>query len=236
MIAMASLALCAVGVLSSCNKSKPEGQASAAKTEDWVDTSESTTEGKAYLAYGRGVVRAVSDRDYAAFHGQLSTQARSRMSLNQFAPADDEAVFARQEKNPEKNVPVERFIQLMQQCETRFGRPQQPLNLHIHSTEAVVLAGTQRGGIDGLDTMFAIGNMPDLAPAASRKASLRAKIRVELSPTQLAESAKAYQVSVEELQKDPDFDPYLTLKLVLTEHEGGLQVGYFEFLPPSMMD
>jgi outer membrane PBP1 activator LpoA protein len=39
-----------------------------------------------------------------------------------------------------------------------------------------------------------------------------------------------------ELQKDENFDPYFNLKIILVEEDGQLKVGYFEFLPPSMMD
>ena len=38
------------------------------------------------------------------------------------------------------------------------------------------------------------------------------------------------------LSKSPDFDPYFNLKVVLVEEGGQLKVGYFEFLPPSIMD
>jgi len=38
------------------------------------------------------------------------------------------------------------------------------------------------------------------------------------------------------LQKDPDFQPYFNLKVVLVEEASALRVGYFEFLPPSMLD
>jgi hypothetical protein len=231
------LALLVAGVVfTGCNKSKIVEKDSAASAQDWVDISDTSPEERTYLEYARGVVQAVSSQDYTAFYGHLSSHARARMSLNQFAPADDESVFARQEKQPEKAVALPRFIELMQQCETRFGRPITPLNLHVHTTDAAPLSGTKHDGTDGIDTMFAIGNMPGLASAAIRKASLRAKIQVELSATQLAETAKAHQVTVEELQKDDDFAPYLTLKLVLVAGESGLQVGYFEFLPPSMLD
>jgi hypothetical protein len=38
------------------------------------------------------------------------------------------------------------------------------------------------------------------------------------------------------LKKSEDFDPYFNLKVVLIEDGGQLKVGYFEFLPLSMMD
>ena len=43
-------------------------------------------------------------------------------------------------------------------------------------------------------------------------------------------------ITVEELKKSDDFDPYFNLKVVLVDDGGELKIGYFEFLPPSMMD
>jgi hypothetical protein len=48
--------------------------------------------------------------------------------------------------------------------------------------------------------------------------------------------AQTQGISVEELQKDENFDPYLILKVVLVEEDGKLKVAYFESLPPSIMD
>jgi hypothetical protein len=99
----------------------------------------------------------------------------------------------------------------------------------------VALGGKGKSMEEKLDAMFAIGMMPDSIPAGIRKASLRSRLSVELSREQLAETAKAMQMSVEKLKKDPDFQPYVTLKIVLVE-EDGLKVGYFEFLPPGILD
>ena len=86
------------------------------------------------------------------------------------------------------------------------------------------------------DLMFAIGAMPEWIPADIRKASLRGQIATELSPQELQNVAQREGISVEELKKDEDFDPYLNVKLVLVEEGGQLSVGYFEFLPPSIWD
>jgi len=69
-----------------------------------------------------------------------------------------------------------------------------------------------------------------------RRASLRGQIHTELSAPELAKVAQQEGISVEELKKEEDFDPYLNLKVVLVEEGGQLKVGYFEFLPPSMLD
>jgi len=87
-----------------------------------------------------------------------------------------------------------------------------------------------------MDSMFTIGAMPDWIPADIRRASLRGQIHTELSPQELANVAQRQGITVEELKKDQDFDPYFNLKVVLVEEAGQLKVGYFEFLPPSMMD
>ena len=87
-----------------------------------------------------------------------------------------------------------------------------------------------------MDSMFAIGAMPDWIPADIRRASLRGQIHTELSPQELEKVAQTHGISVEELTKSEDFDPYLNLKVVLVEEGGQLKVGYFEFLPPSIMD
>jgi len=84
--------------------------------------------------------------------------------------------------------------------------------------------------------MFAIGAMPDWIPANIRRASLRGQIHTELSPQELQRVAQTQGISVEELKKDENFDPYFNLEVVLVEEGDQLRVGYFEFLPPSMMD
>ena len=87
-----------------------------------------------------------------------------------------------------------------------------------------------------VESMFAIGAMPDWIPANIRRASLRGQIHTELSPQELQNVAQREGISVEELKKSPDFDPYFNLKVVLVEEGGQLKIGYFEFLPPSIMD
>jgi hypothetical protein len=87
-----------------------------------------------------------------------------------------------------------------------------------------------------VDSMFAIGAMPEWIPADIRKASLRGQIHTQLSPQELENVAQRDGISVEELKKSEDFDPYLNLKVVLVDEDGQLKIGYFEFLPPSIWD
>lgn len=41
---------------------------------------------------------------------------------------------------------------------------------------------------------------------------------------------------MEDLKKSDDFAPYFNLKIVLVDEGGQLRIGYFEFLPPSMLN
>lgn len=225
-----------------CEKRQPAtGQSgppgTRAKASDFVQIDNETTDLERHcLDFGRTVVMAVAARNYEEFYGQLSSHAKAQMSLNQFAPEEDDAKFERNEKMPRRNVALPEFLQLMAAAEKFHGAPVKPLDLHVHTSDPAVLAGTATGGFEAIDVMFAIGNMPKLAPPAIRKASLRGSLRVDLSPEQLAEAAKAYETTVDELVKMEDFKPYLNLKLVIVEEDDALRVGYFEFLPPSMMD
>jgi hypothetical protein len=65
---------------------------------------------------------------------------------------------------------------------------------------------------------------------------LRGQVHTELSAQELEKVAATEGISVEELKKSDNFDPYFNLKVVLVEEGGQLKVGYFEFLPPSIMD
>ena len=49
-------------------------------------------------------------------------------------------------------------------------------------------------------------------------------------------SCQRASITVEDLKKSEDFDLYFKLTIVLVDERGQLRVGYFEFLPPSMMD
>jgi hypothetical protein len=106
----------------------------------------------------------------------------------------------------------------------------------VFSTDPDVLNRRSKEQFGAVDSMFAIGAMPDSIPADTRRASLRGQIHTDLSQEELEKVAQTQGVSVEELKKDENFDPYLNLKVVLVEEDGELKIGYFEFLPPSMMD
>src|SRR5438093_5384782 len=158
------------------------------------------------------------------------------MPLNQYTAAPQEADFQRNESNPLANVTAEQFADLMKMVEAANGTPRAPKMLHVFSTDADVLNRRSKEQFGAVDSMFAIGAMPDSIPGDIRRASLRGQIHTELSAEELEKAATAQGISVEELKKDENFDPYFNLKVVIVEEDGQLKVGYFEFLPPSMMD
>ena len=184
-------------LLTSCGKKGQNGETQTAQKseDDFLDKHAKPDEHK-YLLAAKPFFVAVANRKYA--DALLSSHARSRMSLNQFTPAQQDADFQQNESYPFVNITAEQF--------------------------------------GAVESMFAIGAMPDWIPAAIRRASLRGQIHTELSAQELEKTAQAQGTSVEELKKDQDFDPYFNLKVVLVEEDGQLKVGYFEFLPPSMMD
>ena len=229
-------------LLTSCGK-KGQDSSSLADEEktaqdsedDFLDKDTKPDERK-YLVAAKPFFIAVANQQYAEAYALLSSHANARMSLNQFTPAQQDADFKRNESNPLINVTAEQFADLMKEVEAAHGTPLAPKMLHVFSTDADVLNRRSKEQFGAMDSMFAIGAMPDSIPADVRRASLRGQIHTELSPQELEKVANEQGISVEELKKDDNFDPYFNLKVVLVEEDGQLKVGYFEFLPPSIMD
>ncbi len=207
----------------------------AKSAEDFLDADASPAERK-FLVAAKPFVLAIANRKYNEGYLQLSTHARARMSLNQFAPHDDKALVELWEKNPETFIIPSRFAELMKLTETAYGAPHKPISLRVESTDPDILNRRGKEPLDRLDSIFAIGAMPDSIPADIRRASVRGQIATQLPREELEKIAKQEETTVEELLKNPDFAPYFTIKVVLVEEEGQLKVGYFEFLPPSMLD
>ncbi len=200
------------------------------------ETEEVSAEERVFLAAARPFVEAIAARQYERAYDFLSSHARARMSQNQFLPGEDDAAFQRNEDHPLTNVTAAQFAEWMKKVANAYGQPQAVAELHVFSADVAVLSRRSQEEFGQLDSMFAIGAMPDSVPAESRRASVRGQIRTELSAEQLAVVAKEMEISVEDLQQTADFAPYFNCKIVLIEESGTLKVGYFEFLPPSMLD
>ena len=222
-------------MLTGCGKKTQGGkEKTAQKSEDDFLDKDAKPDERKYLLAARPFFIAIANRKYADAYALLSSHARARMSFNQFTPADDQAIFQQYESQPYMNVTAAQFAYLMQYVEAAHGAPRAPKTLYVFSGDLDVLNRRSKEQFGAMDSMFAIGAMPDWIPANIRRASLRGQIHTELSPQEVEKVAQEHGISVEELKKD--FDPYLNLKLVLVEEGGQLMVGYFEFLPPSMLD
>jgi len=224
-------------MLISCGKKTQDGkEKTAQKSEDDFLDKDAKPDERKYLLAAKPFFIAIANRKYADAYALLASHARARMSFNQFTPAEEQATFQQYESNPYANVTAEQFAYLMQYVEAARGAPRALKMLSVFSTDPDVLNQRSKEQFGAMDSMFAIGAMPDWIPANIRRASLRGQIHTELSPQELEKVAQQQGISVEELKKDEDFDPYFNLKVVLVEEGGQLKVGYFEFLPPSIMD
>jgi hypothetical protein len=223
--------------LTSCGRSGSDGEKKTTqKSEDDFLDKDAKPDERKYLLAAKPFFVAVANRKYADAYALLSSYARARMSFNQFTPADDQATFQQYESQPYSNVTAAQFAYLMQYVEAARGTPRAPKMLSVFSTDPDVLNRRSKEQFGAMDSMFAIGAMPDWIPANIRRASLRGQIHTELSAQEVQKVAQQHGISVEELTKDGDFDPYLNLKVVLVEEGGELKIGYFEFLPPSIWD
>jgi hypothetical protein len=223
-------------LLPACGKKGQEGEKKTTqKSDDFLDKDAKTDERK-YLLAAKPFFIAVANRNYTDAYALLSRYARARMSLNQFTPAQQDSDSQQNESYAFDNVTAEQFAYLMQYVEAAHGAPRAPKMLNVFSTDPDVLNRRSKEQFGAMDSIFAIGAMPDWIPADIRRASLRGQIHTELSPHELEKVAATEGISVEDLKKSDDFDPYFNLKIVLVEEGGQLKIGYFEFLPPSIWD
>jgi hypothetical protein len=224
-------------VLTSCDKKGQESEKKTVqKSEDGFLDKDAKPDERKYLLAAKPFFIAVANRKYADAYALLSSHSRARMSLDQFKPAQQDSDVQQNQSYAFDNVTAEQFAYLMQYVEAAHGAPRAPKMLHVFSTDPDVLNRRSKEQFGAMDSMFAIGAMPEWIPADIRRASLRGQIHTELSPQELANVAQQHGITVEELKKDDDFDPYFNLKVVLVEEARQLRVAYFEFLPPSIMD
>ena len=224
-------------LLTSCGKKGEESQNNTVqKSEDDFLDKDAKPDERQYLQAANPFFIAVASRKYTDAYALLSSHARARMSLEQFTPAQQDPTAQQNQTYAFDNVTAEQFAYLMQYVEAAHGARRAPKMLHVFSTDPDVLNRRSKEQFGGMDSMFAIGAMPEWIPADIRRASLRGQIHTELSAQELQNEAQREGISVEDLKKNEDFDPYFNLKIVLVDEGGQLKIGYFEFLPPSMLD
>jgi hypothetical protein len=224
-------------LVTSCGKEGQEGEKKIVqKSEDDFLDKDAKPDERKYLLAAKPFFVAVANRKYADAYALLSQHAIARISLDQFQPAEHDSDSQQNQSYVFDNVTAEQFAYLMQYVEAAHGAPRTPKMLHVFSTDPDVLNRRSKEQFGAMDSVFAIGAMPDWIPADIRRASLRGQIHTELSPQELQNVSQREGISVDELKKSEDFDPYFNLKVVLVEEGGQLKIGYFEFLPPSIWD
>ena len=224
-------------LVTSCGKKGQDGEKKTVqKSEDDFLDKDAKPDERKYLLAAKPFFIAVANRKYADAYALLSRYAIARMSMDQFTPAQQDSDAQQNQSYAFDNVTAEQFAYLMQYVEAAHGAPRAVETLHVFSTDADVLNRRSKEQLGAVDSMFAIGAMPEWIPADIRKASLRGQIHTELSPQELQNVAQREGISVEELKKNGGLDPYFNVKVVLVEEGGQLKIGYFEFLPPSIWD
>lgn len=220
----------------------PEDRRSSKKYDPYSEAVEDLEDPaeKAYLEAVRPMLEAVAARDYGRFFEFVAAVGLKKVSSEQFGP-----VFDEQGESKNLGPPVEMnrevFLQHMQEMEKRLAVPLAVDHLYVQTLDPDALAG--KG--DPFDRMLNIGAMPAEIPNEIRRASIRSQIRCLMNEEDAKPIAEDLGISLERAKKgdfppndeyDPDEWPYLTLKLVLVEEDGNLKIGYFEFLPPSILD
>ena len=177
-------------LLTGCGKKGQEGEKKTVQKseDDFLDKDAKPDEQK-YLLAAKPFFLAVASRKYADAYALLSKYAIARMSLEQFKPSQQDSDSQQNQSYAFDNVTAEQFAYLMQYVEAAQGAPRAPKMLHVFSTDPDVLNRRSKEQFASLDSMFAIGAMPDWIPGDIRRASLRGQIHTELSPQELGKGS-----------------------------------------------
>ena len=182
------------------------------------------------LQAAEGYYLALTENDFSKAYDLMSPWASKDVNPNQFLPEESD-------KDPVRSdITKQEFVDQLQQLVNRTGKFRDIDLMYVESTDPRILAGETQDKWELIDVMYAIGMMSPEVPTDIRKASIRATISLEMEPELAKQMAAEYGYSsVEEMYEDGE-SPYLTVKTVLVEEDGQLKVGYFEFIPPSMLD
>ena len=169
LIILASVILLPV-LLTGCGKKGQDGEKETVQKseDDFVDKDAKPDERK-YLMAAKPFFIAVANRRYADAHALLSRYAIARMSLEQFKPSEQESDAQQNQAYVFDNVTADQFAYLMQYVEAAHGAPRAPKMLNVFSTDPDVLNRRSKEQFGAVDSMFAIGAMPEWIPADIRQ-------------------------------------------------------------------
>jgi hypothetical protein len=193
-----------------------------------------------FIEAAKPILEAIARRDYDALYDLMSPHALKKVDTDQFGPDLDPRGEPKKSKIITE-MTKEQFLEMMGEMENRLQAPRKVTYLYVQTSDPDELAGNA----DTVDNMFNLGGMPKEIPFDIRRASIRAQIQCHLSDDAAKQIAKDLKISEERARAGdlPENDqygdeilPYLNLKFVLVEEEDNLKVGYFEFMPPSILD
>lgn len=215
------------------SSSKEKSAARNSGEDSFLQIDEDTSKADiAFMNAGKDFYKAIAAREYAKAYDMLSPYAVSNVSPDQFVDHDPAGEHKGSEPPRIDKLKKEDFLAKMKDVEKRYGEPRRINSLWVEESDAEILAGKK----DRVSALFAIGAMPESTPANIRKAALRAQIGYKPKPEDVKEVAESLGESTEEVEKDDEGNFYFSLKTVLIEESGALKIGYFEFVPPSMLD
>lgn len=196
---------------------------------------------KRFLESSRPILLALQNRDYSALYDFMSPYALRYCSGEQFTPNSNPQPLATLNNSSAEGMTREAFLEAMQAMESQLGQPMILDMVYVQTIDPEELAGKS----DGLSNAFNIGAMSKEIPFEIRRASLRAQLKCRPNAELAQAIADEFKLPVADIQsgkipESPEFDRdmlhYLTFKYVLVEEANQLKIGYFEFLPASMLD
>jgi hypothetical protein len=138
--------------------------------------SDATAEQIRWLEYAAPFFKALEQQNYKQIYEMLSPHAKARVSL-------DEIMGEKQGDGPVvQNATLEQFVGLMQQLESKVGKPGKILFARLGATDPQILSGQIAKSGDRWHVAAvkgAIGQMSDKIPAEIRRASIKGKANRE---------------------------------------------------------
>ncbi len=189
--------------------------------------------GKQFLEAARPFFESLVNENYGQAYDRMSHWASENVDPRQFA------LDSSTNEIPEKIEKLTRseFVERMNRVQELYGPFRRVADIYVETTDADILSGKANDSFERTSILFAIGAMPESVPAEIRVASIRGELTCVLKPEQTANHLASVGVHSVEQLRDPDDYPNLKLKIVLVkEFDGTLKVGYFEIVPPSILD
>lgn len=226
-----------LGLNGGCKKPRSAADSQASSGPDPFREAISELENKndaKFIEASRPILEAIANRDYERLYQLTSKHALKNVSSNQFGPDLNEA-GDQIEGSIIKDMTKQQFLEGMKEVERKLGLPQKVIYVYVQTSNPEALAGKA----DQVDNMFNLGGMPKEIPSDIRRASIRSQFQIGIPEHQVKIVAEQMGVSEDDVRSGKAFEetepPFMTLKMVLVEDDG-LKIGYFEFMPPSILD